>query len=67
MATYTIHIDRSKRLSEEPRMGHNRWHPDIPPAVRVDPGDTVVLETRDALDGAIIHYASDDARRSAPR
>ncbi len=53
MPTHAIRIDRSKRLSEEPRTGHNRWHPDIPPAVRVDPGDTVVLETRDALDGAI--------------
>jgi formamidase len=53
MATHTIRIDRSKRLSEEPRTGHNRWHPDIPPVLRVDPGDTVVLETRDALDGAI--------------
>ena len=53
MATQAIRIDRSKRLSEEPRTGHNRWHPDIPPVLRVDPGDTVVLETRDALDGAI--------------
>ena len=32
---------------------HNRWHPDIRPALRVDPGDTVALETRDAFDGAI--------------
>src|SRR5882672_8809273 len=53
MATQAIRIDRSKRLSEEPRTGHNRWHPDIPPVLRVDPGDTVVMETRDALDGAI--------------
>ncbi len=53
MATHAIRIDRSKRLHEEPRTGHNRWHPDIPPVLRVEPGDTVVLETRDALDGAI--------------
>src|SRR5262250_3599308 len=53
MATHTIHIDRSKRLHEEPHTGHNRWHPDIPPVLRVEPGDTVVMETRDALDGAI--------------
>jgi formamidase len=53
MATHTIRIDRSKCLSEEPHTGHNRWHPDIPPVLRVAPGDTVVLETRDALDGAI--------------
>src|SRR5262245_58222327 len=53
MATHAIRIDRSRRLHEEPRTGHNRWHPDIPPVLRVDPGDTVVMETRDALDGAI--------------
>src|SRR4029450_13036478 len=53
MAPTAIRIDRSKRLSEEPRTGHNRWHPDIPPVLRVDPGDTVVMETRDALDGVI--------------
>ena len=45
MATHTIHIDRSKRLHEEPHTGHNRWHPDIAPVLRVDPGDTVVMET----------------------
>ena len=34
-----IRIDRSKTLVEEPDTGHNRWHPDIPPAIRCDPGD----------------------------
>ncbi len=29
---------------------HNRFHPTIPPIARVDPGDTVVFETRDAFD-----------------
>ena len=24
-----ISIDRSKRLREEPRTGHNRWHPNV--------------------------------------
>jgi formamidase len=51
MATHEIRIDRSKTLTEEPGTGHNRWHPDIPPVVRCQPGDEVVLETRDALDG----------------
>jgi formamidase len=46
-----VEIDRSKPLREEPRTGHNRWHPDIPPNLRVDPGDTVALQTRDAIDG----------------
>jgi formamidase len=47
----SITIDRSKHLAEEPRTGHNRWHPDIEPALEVEPGELVVLETRDALDG----------------
>jgi formamidase len=45
-----IEIDRSKPLIEEPEKGHNRWHPDIPPVVAADPGEEVVLETRDASD-----------------
>jgi formamidase len=53
MAVHEIRIDPSKPLAEEPETGHNRWHPDIPPVVRCDPGDEVVLETRDALDGQI--------------
>jgi formamidase len=50
---HIVRLDRSKPLRDEPHTGHNRWHPDIPPALRVDPGDTVTLETRDAFDGAI--------------
>ena len=46
----SIEIDRSKRLKEEPQKGHNRWHPDVTPVLEVDPGEEVVLETRDASD-----------------
>jgi formamidase len=51
MATHEIRIDRRLPLASEPHTGHNRWHPDIPPAVRCEPGDEVVLETRDTFDG----------------
>ena len=47
-----ITIDRSKRLYQEPHTGHNRWHPDIEPVLEVAPGEEVLLETRDAADGA---------------
>jgi formamidase len=47
----TISIDRRKPLAEEPRTGHNRWHPDIAPIVEVAEGEDVELETRDACDG----------------
>jgi formamidase len=53
MATHEVAVDLSRPLREEPGTGHNRWHPAIPPAVRCQPGDEVVLETRDALDGQI--------------
>ena len=46
----SIEIDRSKRLKQEPEKGHNRWHPDVPPVLEIDPGEDVVLETRDASD-----------------
>jgi formamidase len=49
----SITIDRTKRLSEEPTKGHNRWHPEVPPALEVEPLEEVTLETRDSSDGQI--------------
>jgi formamidase len=46
-----ISIDRKRHLADEPKTGHNRWHPDIAPIIEVDEGEEVALETRDALDG----------------
>jgi formamidase len=51
--SHEVRIDASKPLRAEPNTGHNRWHPEIAPILRVDPGDEVALETRDALDGQI--------------
>ena len=50
---HSIRIDRAKRLAHEPRLGHNRYHPDIAPIVEVGEGEEVALETRDALDGQL--------------
>ena len=50
---HAIRIDRSKPLAEEPHSGHNRYHPEIAPALEVGEGEEVVLETRDALDGQL--------------
>jgi len=47
----TVGIDRTRPLHAEPKTGHNRWHPDIPPVVEVDEGEEVALETRDGIDG----------------
>jgi formamidase len=47
----SVTIDRKRPLRDEPKTGHNRWHPDIAPIVEVDESEEVSLETRDALDG----------------
>ena len=63
-SSHHVQIDRTKTLAEEPGIGHNRWHEAIPPILRVAPGDRVILETRDALDGVLgpTSTASDLAR-----
>ncbi|HYY89249.1 MAG TPA: acetamidase/formamidase family protein, partial [Chloroflexota bacterium] len=63
-AVHRVSIDRSKSLAQEPTTGHNRWHPSIPPIVRANPGDRVVLDTRDAVDGQLTSQstAADVAR-----
>ena len=49
----SIELDYSKNCIDEPTKGHNRWHPDIPPAVEADPGEEVVMQTRNAFDGQV--------------
>jgi formamidase len=53
MATIEVRPDPARPLSEQPAVGHNRWHPDIAPVAACAPGDEVVLGTLDALDGQI--------------
>jgi len=50
---HAIRIDRSKPLAAEPRLGHNRFFPDIEPVLEVSPGEEVSIDTRDAFDGQI--------------
>ena len=45
-----VHIDRNKRLRDEPNKGHNRWRLDIASVIEAEPGEEVTLETRDAND-----------------
>ena len=64
MARHELRINPGKRLGDEPDTGHNRWHPDIPPIVECDPGDEVVLQTRDAFDGQMGPDATLDTVRA---
>src|SRR4051794_22081564 len=59
-------------LVDAPETGHNRWHPDLPPALSVERGDTIVVDCRDGLDGGITAATRDadlmslDLRRGHP-
>jgi formamidase len=48
-----IEVDRRLPLFRQPAKGHNRWHPDIQPAVRISSQSFVEMETLDALDGQL--------------
>jgi formamidase len=59
-------LDSLKRFIEQEFIGHNRWHPDIPAAVRVKPGDSFRVHCREWFDGAIRNDDSADDIRDAP-
>ena len=59
----SIKLDYSKPCAGEPGKGHNRWHPDIPPALEVDLGEEVEMDTRDAFDGQVTQSMPAEALR----
>lgn len=46
-------LDSTKRFPDQQIVGHNRWHPDIPAAVTVKPGDSFRVHCREWFDGDI--------------
>ena len=50
---HTVEVDHGRPLAAQPQVGHNRWHPGIEPILSIDPGDSVVLQTLDAMDGQL--------------
>ena len=62
MTDTLIKVDLTKPPTEN-EMIHNRWHPDIPMACWVNPGDDFILETFDWTGGFIKNNDSaDDVR-----
>ena len=59
-------LDSAKRFTDQEKIGHNRWHPDIPAAVTVRPGDTFRVHCREWFDGAIHNDDSAEDIRDAP-
>lgn len=48
-----INVDLTKSPKDQPVPVHNRWHPDIPAVVSVDPGDVFRVECMDWTGGQI--------------
>jgi formamidase len=46
-------VDQTRSMRDQSVPGHNRWHPDIPPAVTVQPGQQIRVECREWTDGQI--------------
>lgn len=59
-------LDSSKPFDDQPKVGHNRWHPEIPPVATVRPGDTFRVDCREWFDGAIHNDDSADDILHAP-
>jgi len=59
-------LDSSKKFTEQAKLGHNRWHPEIPPVAQVKPGDSFRVHCREWFDGAIRNDDSAEDIRDAP-
>ena len=53
-------IDLTKTMDQQELPGHNRWHPDIPAVVSVNPGEVFRIECKDWTDGQIKNDDSPD-------
>lgn len=59
-------LDSNKPFSDQEKIGHNRWHPEIPPIETLKPGDSFRVDCREWFDGAIKNDDSADDVRDAP-
>lgn len=53
MPNAVFSVDQSKSMRDQVAPGHNRWHPDVPVAAMVKPGDEFRVECREWTDGQI--------------
>jgi formamidase len=59
-------LDSTRKFADQEKVGHNRWHPDIPPVVAVRPGQSFRVHCREWFDGAIHNDDSAEDVRDAP-
>ncbi|HLV59074.1 MAG TPA: formamidase [Natronosporangium sp.] len=59
-------LDSDRKFRDQEKVGHNRWHPDIPPVATVRPGQSFRVYCREWFDGEIHNDDSADDVRDAP-
>ena len=59
-------LDSNKKFTDQAIVGHNRWHPDIPPESTSGPATSFRVDCREWFDGAIHNDDSADDVRDAP-
>lgn len=59
-------LDPSQPFHNQERLGHNRWHPEIPPVDTIRPGQTFRVDCRDWFDGAVRNDESAEDVLTAP-
>lgn len=59
-------LDSSQPFTSQEKIGHNRWHPDIPPIATLKRGESYRIDCREWFDGAIKNDDSADDIRDAP-
>ena len=53
MPDVVFSVDQAKSMRDQVVPGHNRWHPDIPPAATVKAGSSIRIECREWTDSQI--------------
>jgi formamidase len=51
--TLRVRVAQGTSILADGTNSHNRFHPDLPPVAEMDPGEEVVLELRDGMDGGL--------------
>ncbi|GAB3137652.1 acetamidase/formamidase family protein [Micromonospora sonneratiae] len=66
MPELIFRLDSTKKFTDQEKIGHNRWHPDIPPVATVKPGQSFRVDCREWFDGAMHNDDSAEDIRDAP-
>ncbi|GII25672.1 formamidase [Planosporangium mesophilum] len=66
MPEVLFRLDPTRKFTEQEKIGHNRWHPDIPPVATVRPGQSFRVHCREWFDGWMRNDDSADDIRDAP-